>query len=373
MRCVQLCTAVGRFIGEIGKEMQKTSGLQSGRIEALALITILLLSSVLFLGQDLQLHTKVDLVVVPVSARDGSGSLVTSLTTDDFTILEDGRPQTIANFSTDPQALSVAVIVDTGMGAAELHRLTPLIAALIREFKPSDEVAVYRYDHFVVKLSFFTNDPQTLEKSFDAVKQIAETKPAESAPGTALGPSPLRWIFDRTQIGSIGAPPTPSTSRPPPASTTRPAASSKVLHDAVFAAALDLEKRPTDHRKIVVLISNGQVVGHNEHPRSETNERLLRNGIQFYAVSTDLKMFEHFTVLNSYARDTGGQVFDGGTTAAMDESFAKLVEQARDQYVLGYVSNNEISGTSPVFRKIGVKARDPKLKIIHRQGYLQYP
>ena len=123
----------------------------------------------------------------------------------------------------------------------------------------------------------------------------------------------------------------------------------------------------------MVLISDGQVARHNEHSQGETNERLIRNGIQFYAVSADSKMFEHLTVLSAYARDTGGTVFDGGTIEAMDESFAKLVEQARNQYVLSYVSNNEISGTRPVFRKIEVKARDPKLKIVHRQGYLQYP
>jgi len=347
--------------------------LQGGRIKALALITILLCSSTMFFGQDFQLHTKVDLVVVPVSTRVRDGSLVTSLTKDDFTVFEDGKPQTISNFSTDPQPLSAVVIVDTGMSGSALHRLTPLIAVLTRGFKESDEVAAYRYDHFVTKLSDFTNNPQDIERSFDVVKQICDAKPADREIGAELGPSPLRWIFDRTQIGSNGAPPTPTTSSPTIATTTRPAPPSKVLHDAVFAAALDLEKRRTDHRKIVVLISDGQVARHNEHSQGETNERLIRNGIQFYAVSADSKMFEHLTVLSAYARDTGGTVFDGGTIEAMDESFAKLVEQAHNQYVLSYVSNNEISGTRPVFRKIEVKARDPKLKIVHRQGYLQYP
>jgi VWFA-related protein len=339
-------------------------------------VAMLLCSSTMFLGQDFQLHTKVDLVVVPVSARVRDGSLVTSLTKDDFTLLEDGKPQTISNLSTDPQPLSAVVIVDTGMSGSALHRLVPLIAVLTRGFKESDEVAAYRYDHFVTKLSDFTNNPQDIERSFDAVKQISDAKPADSEMGAELGPSPVRWIFDRTQIGSNGAPPTatmPSTSSPTIATTTRPTRPSKVLHDAVFAAALDLEKRRTDHRKIVVLISDGQVAGDNEHSQEETNERLIRNGIQFYAVSTDSKMFEHLTALNAYARDTGGSVFDGGTLEAMDESFAKLIEQARDQYVVSYVSNNEISGTRPVFRKIEVKARDPKLKIVHRQAYLQYP
>src|ERR1700688_1946391 len=101
---------------------------------ALASFSILLFSSALFFGQDIQVHTKVSLVVVPVSARDRSGSLVTGLTQDDFTILEDGKPQAIASFSTDPLPLSAAVIVDTGMSGNELQRLTPLIASLTRLF-----------------------------------------------------------------------------------------------------------------------------------------------------------------------------------------------------------------------------------------------
>ena len=53
------------------------------------LIFLLGLSSGLFLGQDFQLRTKVDLVVDSVSVRDGNGSLVPNLKQEDFTALED--------------------------------------------------------------------------------------------------------------------------------------------------------------------------------------------------------------------------------------------------------------------------------------------
>ena len=134
-------------------------------------IAILLLCAALFLGQDFQLHTKVDLVVVPVSVRAGDGSLLPNLTQNDFTILEDGKPQTISNFSTEPQPLSAAIIVDTGLGGGELRRLDLVAGKFINAFKESDEVASYRYDHLVTKLCDFTNNPQILAKSFDSVHQ----------------------------------------------------------------------------------------------------------------------------------------------------------------------------------------------------------
>jgi VWFA-related protein len=346
--------------------------------QTFAFIATLLLGSTLFFTQDFQIHTRVDEVIVPVSARDGNGGLVTSLTQEDFTIKEDGKPQMIASFSVDPKPLSVALIVDTSMSGSELHRLIPSpgawIATMTREFQAADEVAVYRYDHLVTKLSDFTNNAQTIENSLDAVRQIADTKTEDSETGRTIGPSPLRWLLDRTQIGTNGAPAqagTPSTSTP----TTAPRSSlpSKVLHDAVFTASVDLGKRAKDHRKIVVLISDGQVIGDNEHSVAETNERLLRSDIQFYAVSPNTKILERAAILTSYARSTGGSVFDGGTVDTVALGLAKLVDQARNQYILGYYSNNEVTGTRPVYRKIDIKIRDAKYHIVHRQGYTQYP
>jgi VWFA-related protein len=338
-------------------------------------IAVLLLCSALFLGQDFQLRTKVDLVVVPISVRDGSGSLVPNLKQDDFTIQEDGKPQTISNFSTDPQPLSAVILIDTGMGGGELRRLNLVVGTLFSQFKEADEVAAYRYDHLVTKLSDFTNNPQLLAKSFDSVRQIGESKPEGEEVGKAMEPSALRWILDRTQIGSNGAP--PNTTAPPttpaPTSSNRPEPVSRVLHDAVFTAVVDLEKRPNNHRKILILISDGLVAGGNEHSQAEISTRLLRDGIQVYAVGTDPKLFEHMTVLNSYTRSTGGTVFEGGKEESMAASFGQLIDQARDQYVLGYLSNNELTGTRPVVRKIEVKVRQPKVKVTHRLAYLQYP
>jgi hypothetical protein len=76
---------------------------------------MVLLGGVLLSAQDFQVQTRVDLVVVPVSVRDGD-RIVGGLTKDDFAVFEDGRPQEISNFSADPQPLSAAIVIDTGMG-----------------------------------------------------------------------------------------------------------------------------------------------------------------------------------------------------------------------------------------------------------------
>jgi hypothetical protein len=57
----------------------------------------------------------------------------------------------------------------------------------------------------------------------------------------------------------------------------------------------------------------------------------------------------------------------------MEESYSTATEEARNQYVLGYISNNEVIGAGPVFRDIQVQVAGRNLKTLHRKGYYQYP
>jgi VWFA-related protein len=346
----------------------------------LACLGVLCLSSAFLIAQDFQLRARVDEVEVPISVRDEHGALVGGLRKEDFIIQEDGKQQEIASFSTDPQPISAALILDTGMTGDQLHRFGLVSGTLMKQFKATDEFAIYRYDHVVTKLSDFTSNPQNLEKSFDAVKDIADTRPQQSEPGVAVGPSPLRWIIDRSQVGTNGTPDRPdrpSTPLSPSSSTatnTKAPVVSRVLHDAVFTAAMDLEKRPTNRRRIILLVSNGEVAGDNEHAQGETVSRLYRDGVQVYAVDPEHKIFNHMTLLNSYTHGTGGEVFDGNSIESMASGLAQVVDQARNQYMIRYRSSNEVTGTRPVLRKIDVKIKDnKKYKVVHRQNYMQYP
>jgi VWFA-related protein len=53
-------------------------------------------------------------VTLPVTVRDKHGKIVRDLTKDDFTLQEDGRPQTIKYFSQDTNLpLTLGLLVDT--------------------------------------------------------------------------------------------------------------------------------------------------------------------------------------------------------------------------------------------------------------------
>src|SRR5262245_18369342 len=102
-------------------------------------------------------RARVDLVVVPTTVRDGDGQLVFDLTREDFQILEDGRQQQIANLSVDPLPLSIALLVDIGMGASSLTRFAESMVSFTESLTEIDEAEAYRFDHIVMKLSDFTD------------------------------------------------------------------------------------------------------------------------------------------------------------------------------------------------------------------------
>src|SRR5687768_4846547 len=104
-----------------------------------ALLLMLIAFSPLHAQQRDTIRERVDLVVVPASVRGSDGKLVYDLQPQDFVVLEDGRPQKISRVSTDPVPLSVAVLVDTGLGGTALRRFTGSIVTLSSALTELDE------------------------------------------------------------------------------------------------------------------------------------------------------------------------------------------------------------------------------------------
>ena len=183
------------------------------------------------------IRARVDLVVVPASVRDADGKFVYDLQREDFSILEDGRPQEVSQFSIDPLPLSATVLIDTGVGGKALRRFASSIVSLGGSFTDIDEVEIYRFDETIRKVSDFTNSPETVSKNLASIQEMAQRRgEGDPAPPVVLpgrGPRWLRWFLDR------GNP-------------------KRALNEALFAAAADLENRKPETRKIVIVISDGQ-------------------------------------------------------------------------------------------------------------------
>src|SRR6185295_8977330 len=125
-------------------------------------------------AQDYRIRAKVDLVVVPVTVKGAGDKLITGLTKKDFVVIEDGRRQTITDFTSDPVPLSAAVVVDTGLASGSLSKVQKTFSSLAGAFSEFDEVAIYRYDKFVTKVLDFSQDTERIET---AMKTLNDLKP----------------------------------------------------------------------------------------------------------------------------------------------------------------------------------------------------
>jgi len=65
----------------------------------------------------------VNSVTIPVMVKDKEGRRVDGLRPKDFTVLENGKPQQLKYFTTDPFELSVAVVIETGMPDGAVQKI----------------------------------------------------------------------------------------------------------------------------------------------------------------------------------------------------------------------------------------------------------
>src|SRR5262249_45300636 len=155
---------------------------------------------------------------------------------------------------------------DTGLAPTSYDRIKNTITALSGAFSAFDEVGVYRFDTYVKKLSDFTDSQDALVATLGRLKDIQPVYTADSLGFNPFSPqSPL----------INGRPVAPSLELPP---IVRPQKEVKVLHDAIFAVAGDLAKRPPERRRVLLVVSDGRTGG-NEHTYDQALARLLENNI----------------------------------------------------------------------------------------------
>jgi VWFA-related protein len=74
-------------------------------------------------------------------------------------------------------------------------------------------------------------------------------------------------------------------------------------------------------------------------------------------------------ILYKYTVATGGDTDSEGGTNGIEKSYAKIAEEARNQYTLGYLSHESIYDAK--YRTIEVRIDRPNLDVINKRGY--YP
>jgi VWFA-related protein len=91
-----------------------------------------------------------ELVVMHVSVRDRGGRYITGLTKDAFTVIDDGKPQTLDMFSADEVPATVGFLIDNSNSMRpNRERVVASAVAFARNSHPQDEIFVLTFNEKV--------------------------------------------------------------------------------------------------------------------------------------------------------------------------------------------------------------------------------
>jgi VWFA-related protein len=324
------------------------------------------------------LRVQTNFVEVPFTVKDNKQRLVPGLTWRDVRVYENNLRQKLDLFTVDPFPLSVALVIDQSMTYDNMAKVNNSLAALQGAFTPYDEVSVFTYNNGPKMQTDFTGAQSA---RLSAVLERSKTTGREPIYYDTSGPLGQNININGGQ-DSHTDPNTNATHGTSILGIQNVPRDVHTLNDAILAAATSLSKTKTGRRRIIYVISDGREYG-STAKFSQVVKYLNTNKIAVYGTLVGdstlpvigfldrmhLPLQMRDNILPAYANATGGN-FDGEfRQKGIETSFAKIAEEVRTQYTVGYYTHEPfIDGK---YRPIEVKVLRPNLTVIAKKGY--YP
>jgi VWFA-related protein len=294
------------------------------------------------------LRVNVNLVSLYFSVRDKHNGLVSTLTKDDCTILEDKTPQTIKHWNAEAdQPLTLGILLDT---SGSQQNVLPLeqetgSAFLKRILRSKDEAFLVSFDVDVDLLSDYTNNPNQLSREMNKAQiNTAGGNGAGGAPGIGQGP-----------VATSGTP------------------KGTLLYDAVYLAANE-KLRSENGRKAMILLTDGGDQGSRKKLADAIEAAQKANSIIYVLLIADRGFYPMSfgyngpSEMKKLAEQTGGRMIDVGNNGPkMEAAFKQIEDELRTQYVASYTpTNDKLDGS---YRKLDLECKGDGLKVQVRKGY----
>ncbi len=327
------------------------------------------------------LSVVVKVVTLPVTVRDKKGQIVTNLTKDDFSLVEDTRPQTIKYFNLDTNLpLTLGLLADTSMSmrnAFDQEKSSGKTFLNQMLSKPEDRAFLIHFDHEVELLQDLTPSKEKLSTALEDLGPTQESFQTTSDPGSG----------QRMHRGG-----------------------GTQLYDAIFLAADELMKKQQG-RKAIVVLSDGQDRGSRETLNSAIEAAQRANTVVYtiYFQGEQPHDYENHgggygrprigmggggypgggggypgggrggqrpseephvdgkKIMIQIAEQTGGRMYEAKKKENFDQVYASIAEELRSQYMLGYTPDKSSADES--YHKITLTAKKKDLYVQTRDGY----
>jgi VWFA-related protein len=343
-------------------------------------------------SQSLQPKLKVESKLVYVNAvvRDKKGKIVPTLNKDDFTLDEDGRTQTITNFIRESDLpLTLGLLVDTSMSqravlSNERDASYTFLDQMLRPDK--DKAFIVHFDHEVELLRDLTSNRAQLKSALDELQLSSYEQASDSDDG---GDNRGEQGRGRRHYGGTQ------------------------LYDAVYLASNELMKKQQG-RKALFILSDGVDRGSKEtlEDAIEAAQRADTSIYSIYYASEEMNEHEggghhggwHVgtggpmgypgggypgggggypggggqrtreprpdgkKILERISTETGGRFFQISKKLTINDIYAQVQEELRNQYTLGYAPDRTATGVND-YHQIHLTTKQASLIVQARHGY----
>src|SRR5687768_6830612 len=251
---------------------------------------IVLLAAVATPAQQPTFKAGTSIVPVLTTVLDGQGRLVADLEREDFTILDNGKPQEVVFFQNDVQPFSVIVMMDFSFSMnAHLKLLKAAAEQFILRMLPQDKGQVGAFSDKIMFSGTFTSDRDDLVAALDDL-----------------------------QFGN----------------PTR-------LYDAIDASIDYLDE--AEGRRVVLVFTDGDDTA-SRLGFGDVLEKAREKEVMVYAIGLQSEFFNGARMqrtrpdraLRRLADETGGGYFELKKTAELAPTFTRVAQELHSLYALGF-------------------------------------
>jgi VWFA-related protein len=327
--------------------------------------------------------SNVKVVNVPATVRTKKGEIVRDLTKDDFTLAEDGRPQSIKYFAKESDLpLSIGLLVDTSLSQRRLidqerSASYAFLQQMLREDR--DKAFVMHFEGEVELLQDLTSSRQKLESALDSLQAPTMQRSGGGYPGSGGG--------GRQGSGHGGAHGSGGTA----------------LYDAVFLASDEVIGKQ-EGRKALIILSDG-VDNASRVSLERAIESAQRADTMVYSIlfadpeaygggrgggaggggwgrhgggggyprfpqpQSRQSTADGKKVLERISKETGARMFEVSKKQPIGDIYAQIQEELRNQYSLGYTPDRIEGG----YHQIQLATKQKDLIVQARDGYYARP
>lgn len=270
-----------------------------------------------------------ELVVLHVSVRDRGGRYIKGLSQEAFTVIDDGKPQTLQMFSADEVPASVGFLIDNSNSMRPSRdRVVASSVAFAKNAHPQDEIFVLTFN-------------ESVQHAFGPAI-VSETDPA------VFGDKVGRAITARGMTA---------------------------IYDGLLAGLSRLE-RARHTRQVLIVVSDG---GDNAS-RAKLDDALRQvheSDATVYTVALvdPLLRDGNPKLLRRLARSTGGEDYQPRGIDEIPRAFARIATDIRNAYTIAYApTRNADAGRERRRHPVKVYVRSPDGRVLSvrtRDGYFE--